>query len=149
MALLLLRKVAWVRVSVRPWPVQGLALVQEPGTTPQPNCCVISRAECSSCEPRMRTSVNRPTTRWMTSQSSIGGLSFDSSVCLKIGNLLLGVVFHSENERSHCPLLKLTERLGLSTQNDPRKQRKNANSFVLRVEALLSGIVLGGQTQSP
>ena len=39
---------------------------------------------------------------------------------------------------------KLTGRLGLSAQNDPR----NANSFVLRVEALLSGIVLGGQTQS-
>ena len=48
----------------------------------------------------------------------------------------------------YCPLLKLTERLGLSTQSDPRKQRKIANSFVLRVEALLSGVVLGGQTQS-
>ena len=48
----------------------------------------------------------------------------------------------------YCPLLKLTERLGLSTQNNPRKQRWNANSFVLRVEALPSGIVLGGQTQS-
>ena len=44
----------------------------------------------------------------------------------------------------NCALLKLTGRLGLSTQNNPR----NANSFVLRVEALLSGIVLGGQTQS-
>ena len=27
----------------------------------------------------------------------------------------------------NCPLLKLTERLGLSTQNDPRKQRFNSD----------------------
>ena len=43
----------------------------------------------------------------------------------------------------NCLLLKLTGRLGLFTQNDPRKQCLNANSFVLRVETLLSGIVLG------
>ena len=46
---------------------------------------------------------------------------------------------------THYPASR--DRLGLSTQNDPRKQCSNANSFVLRVEALLSGIVLGGQTQ--
>ena len=57
--------------------------------------------------------------------------------------------FAEGGDNCTCPLLKLTERLGLSTQNDPRKQRKIANSFVLRVEALLSGVVLGGQTQSP
>ena len=48
----------------------------------------------------------------------------------------------------NCPLLKLTERLGLSTQNNPRKQRWNANYSILRVEAVPFGIVLGGQTQS-
>ena len=36
---------------------------------------------------------------------------------------LSGGNFSALSQDRNCPLLKLTERLGLSTQNDPRKQR--------------------------
>ena len=46
------------------------------------------------------------------------------------------------------PIPKTHGETGSVHPNDPRKQRQNANSFVLRLEALLSEIALGGQTQS-
>ena len=54
----------------------------------------------------------------------------------------------SKLHRQNCPLLKLAERLGLSTQSYPRKQRFNTLNKRISILALLSGIVLGGQTQS-
>ena len=49
-------------------------------------------------------------------------------------------------------LLPTPETHGKTGSVHPKRSQKtnvqNANSFVLRVEALLSGIVLGGQTQS-
>ena len=52
---------------------------------------------------------------------------------MRWGLSLLQPRFHVEtartwrlrSQRSNCPFLKLTERLGLSAQSDPRKQRFN------------------------
>ena len=53
-----------------------------------------------------------------------------------------------DKRRFNCPLPKFTERLGLSSQNDHREQCFNTSNKRISILALLSGIVLGGQTQS-